>query len=128
MAKDTKKRRKLLDGLVSGSVLAEADGIVCVYQHHAHAHERGETHGVTCVIGEHQERATVGNESAMQSDPVHHRCHAELAHPVVKIIAAGVLSRDGARALEQRVVRAGQIGRAAEDLRQRRPDYVEHRL
>ena len=83
-------------------------------------HQRRHAHGIARVVGEHQERAAVGTEAAVQRHAVHDRGHAELAHAVVDVVAGGIVGRDGLRVLAEGVVRAGEVRRAAEQFGQRR--------
>ena len=83
------------------------------------------------VVGERQERAAVRNEAAVQREAVHDRGHAELAHAVVDVVAAPlVAARDASlrSPCQCREVRAGQVGRAAEQFRQRRRERLERDL
>ncbi len=120
--------RHVLHRLVRRAVLAEADRVVRVDEDHALLHQRRHAHGVARVVGEHQERAAVRDESAVQRDAVHDRGHAELAHAVVQVVAADVVAGNGLRPLVVRVVRAGQVGRSAEHLGNRGAEHVEHLL
>ncbi len=63
----------------------------------------------------------------MQGDAVHRRAHAELAHAVEHVIAAAFASDDPG-GLHHREVRPGEVGRAAEQLRQRGHQHLEHPL
>ena len=47
---------------------------------------------VARVVGEHQERAAVGNQAAVQRHAVHDRGHAELAHAVVEVVAGRIVA------------------------------------
>ena len=69
------------------------------------------------VVGEDQEGAGIGDHPAVQRHAVHRRRHAVLAHAVVDV-AAGVVGRvEGLHALDEGVVGAGEVGRAADHLR-----------
>ena len=104
----------MLDRLVRGAVLAEADRVVRQNEDAAQADQRRHAQGVARVVGEHEERAAVRNEPAVRSEAVHDGGHAELAHAVKEIVAARVGRRQRLRELVQRVVRAREIGGAAE--------------
>ncbi len=59
--------RDVLDGLVRRAVFAEADGVVRAARRSLRRpHQRRHAHGVARVVGEHQERAAVRNEAAVQ--------------------------------------------------------------
>ena len=63
----------------------------------------------------------------MQGHAVHGRRHAVLAHAPVDVAARIVRDVEGRRALDEGVVRAGQVGRAADHLRDGREEVVEGR-
>ena len=71
------------------------------------------------IIGEDQEGAAIGDHAAVQRHAVHRRGHAELADAVIDV-AAGIIRR-GQRldVLGFGVVRAGEVGRAADRRRER---------
>ena len=119
---DQSQRRRVLDALVRRAVFTEADRVVREDVDHALLHQRRHADRVAAVVAERQEGAAVRNEAAVQRQAVHHRGHAELAHAVVDVAAVvgravfGKSQRRRARRLRQ--VRAGQVGRAAEQLGQ----------
>ena len=80
----------MLDRLMRGAVLAEADGIVREHVDALHAHQRRETDCVARVVGEHQEGADIGHEATMQAQAVGYGAHAELAHAVKDVLAAQI--------------------------------------
>ncbi len=116
---------QLLDRLVGRAVFAEADGVVGEHVDHPLLHQRRHAHGVACVFHEHQEGRAVGNQAAVQGDTVHDRGHAELAHAVIHVVARGILGHHRLAALPQGQVGAGQVRRAAEQLRQQRAEGVQ---
>ena len=63
----------MLDRLVRRAVLAEADRVVREHVDDAQLHQRRHAHGVAPVVGEHEERAAVGDEAAVQREAVHDR-------------------------------------------------------
>ena len=80
----------MLDRLVGGAVLAEADRVVGPHVGDRQLHERRQPDGGAHVVGEHEERAAVDPGAAVQGDAVHHRAHAVLAdaevqHPAVDV-------------------------------------------
>ena len=62
-----------------------------VHEIDAQAHQRRHAHGIARVIRERQERAAVGNESAVRRDAIEYRRHTEFADSEVHIVAAGRL-------------------------------------
>jgi hypothetical protein len=125
--RDEAQARQVLDGLVRRTVLAEADRIVREHEHDAVAHQRSHAHGVARVVRKHQERAAVGDETSMQRDAIHDRAHAEFADAVVEVVAP-LRPADRLRSFPIRVVRAGQVGRTAEQLGHHGAEHVEHLL
>ncbi len=116
---------QLLDRLVGRTVFAEANGIVSEHVEHTLLHQRGHTHGIACVLHEHQEGRTVGNQTAVQGDAVHDRGHAELAHAVIHVVARGIFGDYRLATLPQRQVGAGQVRRSAEQFRQQRAKGIQ---
>ena len=86
--RDRAQRRQMLDRLVRRAVFAEADRVVRHHVDDALAHQRGEPDRRAAIIGEHQERAGIRNDAAMQRHAVHRRRHAVLADAVVDVAAA----------------------------------------
>ena len=84
------------------------------------AHQRREPDRGRGVIGEDQERAAIGNEAAMQRDAVHRRRHA---HARARRSGCSgrrkIVGADRLHALGDGEIGMGQIGRAAEQVRQR---------
>jgi len=70
------------------------------------------------VIREHQEGAAVRESGRHAGTRVHRRAHAELAH-AVETRNCRALAPDDPGGLYHREVRPGEVGRAAEQLRQR---------
>ena len=62
------------------------------------------------------------------AEAVHHGAHAELAHAVEDVVAADCARARRPWSLGHRQVGAGQVGRAADQLRQRGHERVEHVL
>uniref|UniRef100_A0A0N5A0Q4 Transcriptional regulator n=1 Tax=Parastrongyloides trichosuri TaxID=131310 RepID=A0A0N5A0Q4_PARTI len=90
----------------------------------AHAHQRAQTDRRAAVVREHHEGPAVRDQAAVQGHAVHGGGHAELAHAVVQI-APGVVRRvHDLRVLDEGVVRASQVRRAADQF----GDGGEHRL
>ncbi|MNM96841.1 hypothetical protein D3C81_1093330 [compost metagenome] len=117
----------MLDRLVGGAVLAQADGIVCQHVDHAQPHQRGHADGVARVVREGHEGAAVGDQPAVQRHAVHHRRHAELAHAVADVVAVPFVV-DPDRSLHIGQVGTGEVGRAAQQLRQGRRQRFQAEL
>ena len=92
------------------------------------AHQRGEPDRRAAVIGEHQERAGIGDDAAMQRHAVHRGGHAVLADAVVDEAAGEIGGRHRLHRLGARVVGAGEIGRAADHFRHRRHQRSRARI
>jgi hypothetical protein len=118
----------VLDRLVCGAVLAEADAVVREHVHDAQLHQGRHADGVAAVVGEGQEGAAVGDEPAVQRHAVHDRGHAELAHAVVDMPAAGLPRTHGAAVAEVRQVRSGEVGTAAQQFRHSWRQRLQHVL
>mmetsp|Transcript_6189 Transcript_6189/g.24949 ORF Transcript_6189/g.24949 Transcript_6189/m.24949 type:complete len:367 (-) Transcript_6189:960-2060(-) len=115
-ARDQAQAGDMLDGLVGRAVLTQADGVVRHHVDDALLHQRGHADGVAAVIAEGQEGAAVRNEAAVQRQPVHDRCHAELANAVVDVAPAARAGTHCAAAGEVGQVRSREVGAAAEHL------------
>ena len=79
------------------------------------------------VVDEVEERRRERQQAAVQRDPVRGRRHRVLAHAVMDVAAAVRARLEVALALEVRLGRGIEIGRAADELGQRRRDRVHHR-
>ncbi len=124
---DGAQRGQVLDRLVGRAVLAQADGVVGHHVDDPGLHQRAQADGRAAVVGEGQEGARIGDDAAVQGHAVHGRGHAELAHAVVDV-TAGVVGRvERLHALDEGVVRAGQVGRAADHVGDRRDQLVQGR-
>ena len=102
------QRREVLDRLMRGSVLTESNRVVCEHEYRADPHERRHAQRAAAIVGEGEERAAVGNECTVQCESIHDRCHSELTHPVVQIVARRA-GADRPRATPEREVRPGEI-------------------
>ncbi len=118
---DEAQAGRLLDRLVRRAVFAQTDGVVREDVDDPLLHQRAHAHAVARVVGEHQEGAAVGQEAAMQRHAVHHGHHAEFAHAIRQIVErrAGRGLLEGMRGLDRGEVGTGQVGRTAEQARQR---------
>ena len=124
--RDRAQRGEVLDRLMRRTVLAETDRVVRHYIDDAGLHQRRQTDRRAGVIGEGQERAAIGNEPAMHGDAVHRGAHPMLADAEMDIAAGEIAGLDVGLVLGLGVVRRGQVGRAADQLRHRRHQRVEH--
>ena len=104
--------RQLLDRLVGGAVLAQADRVVRVDVHHRDPHQRREPHRGLHVVEEVEERRAEGAEP-VQDEAVHDRAHGVLAHAVVHVAAAVVAALHRAAVLDLGERGGLQVGRAA---------------
>ena len=95
---------------------------------HALAHQRRQPDRRPAIIGEHEERAAVRNDAAMQRQAVHRRGHAVLADAVMDIGAREVARLDDRVQLGERAVRACQIGRAADQTGDDGQQLLDHLL
>ena len=119
--------RRMLDRLVRRPVLAQADRIVREDVDRAHAHQRREAQRVARVVGEHEEGAAVGNRGRRaargRSSPrtcrtrARRRTRSCRCHPRPTTFEV----------FDHGQVGAGQVGRAADELRQRRDQRLERR-
>ena len=113
---------RMLDALMCGAVLAQANGVVREHMHHPQLHQGGHADGVAAVVAKGQERAAKGDEAAMQGHAVHDGGHAEFAHAIVDVAATVGLavSTDAQRRRGRslREVGAGQVGAAPEEFGQ----------
>ena len=94
---------------------------------HPLLHQRRHPDRIARIIGKRQEGAAVRDEAAVQRHAVHHGGHAEFPHAITQVVA-GAMVVDPDRGAHVGQVRAGQVGRATEELRQRRADCFQHDL
>ena len=90
-ARHSPQPRELFHGLMSGSVLAHAYGVVREYIEHGEIHECAHAHGAFEVVGEHEERRAVGAQSAVEHYAVAGRRHGKFAYAKVHICAVSVV-------------------------------------
>ena len=76
---------EMLDRLVGRAVFAQPDRIVRHDEERADAHQRGEPHCGTRIVGEAEEGAAIGDQPAMQRDAVDGGGHRMLADAVVNV-------------------------------------------
>ncbi|MNX84449.1 hypothetical protein D3C86_1162460 [compost metagenome] len=121
---DGAQGRQMLDRLVGRAVFAQTDRVMGQDVNHAHAHQGGQADRRAAVVREDHEGAGVGDDAAVQGHAVHGRAHAVFTHAPVDV-TTGVVGRvEDLGVLDEGVVRAGQVGRAADQF----GDGVEHRL
>ena len=99
----------MLDRLVGRPVLADADAVMGHHMDHPRTHQGAQTDRGTAVVGEHQERARIGDHAPVQGHAVHGRRHAELAHAVVDVAPGVIGGVKRAHALDDGIVGAGQV-------------------
>ena len=104
----------MLDRLVGGAVLADADGVMAPHEHRLGLAQGGQPHRGAHVVAEHQERAHHRQHAAVQRHAVGHRPHRVLTDAIEQLAASGVLcgqhlgSHVGAGV-------AGEVGAAADE-------------
>ena len=107
----------MLDGLVRGPVLTQADGVVCPRVDDVGLAERGQPDRGAHVVGEDEEGPTHGQHAAVRGHAVHDGAHPVLADPVVHLGAAGGGPRLDHRPLDQDAVVPGEVGGAGHQAR-----------
>ncbi|MGY4486278.1 hypothetical protein ACVWWR_005469 [Bradyrhizobium sp. LM3.2] len=118
----------MLDRLVRGAVLTQADGVVGHHMNDADPHQGRKADRRTAVVGEGEEGAAIGNEAAVQREAVHRGRHAMLADAVMDVIACERVARHRSLRLGMRQVRMRQVCGAADQPGNRPGDAVEHLL
>ena len=133
--RDRPQRGHVLDRLVGGAVLAEADRVVRPHVDDRRLHHRGQAHGTAHVVAEGEERAAVGAGGPVQRDAVEDRAHRVLADAEVQRAAVGLgvphlggdrLRAERVRALHRGVVALREVRRAAPQLGQHVGQRLEH--
>ena len=128
-ARDVPQRGDVLDRLMGGSVLPEADGVVGPHEGDGPPHQRCEPDGGSHVVAEGEERAAVGPGAAMHADPVQDGAHGVLTDAEVQGAPVGVSrehpglpvgGQEARFALHGGVVGLGQVRGAAPQLGQLR--------
>src|SRR5699024_8461949 len=122
---DRAQRGEVFDRLVRGTVLAEADRVMRPDEQGRHLLQGGQADRRSLVVAEDEERAAVGAGAAVEGDAVADETGGELADAEVDVppvLVAGeglgrpVRGQEARLALDQGVVRTGQIGRPAPEL------------
>mmetsp|Transcript_22929 Transcript_22929/g.40811 ORF Transcript_22929/g.40811 Transcript_22929/m.40811 type:complete len:342 (+) Transcript_22929:619-1644(+) len=120
---------EVLDGLVGGAVLAEADGVVGHDKDGAGLRERGHADGGAHVIREDEEGGAVRDEArAVEAHAVGDGAHAMLAHAKADVaLGVGTLLEVTVH-LHQSHVGGREVGGAADEAGHCGRDGVQHRL
>src|SRR5580700_4630026 len=106
----------MLDRLVRGTVLADADRIVREDEDNVNAHQRREPNRRPAVVGEDEETRTERDESTVEGDPVQDRTHRMLTDAEVEIASTIVVAGEVAAVLDVGEGRFVEVGRAAEEV------------
>ena len=118
----------MLDRLMRRTVFSQSDGIVSHHMDDADAHQGRQPDRGAAVIGEGEKGASVWDKAAMQRDAIHCRCHGVLADAIVNIAAVKGTGTHRLVCPGARQVGMGEIGRAAQQIRQGFRDRVDHQL
>ena len=133
--RDRPQRGQVLDRLVGGAVLAQADRVVGPHVDDRRLHHGGQADRAAHVVAEGEERAAVRAGGPVQGDAVEDRAHRVLADPEVQRAAVGLgvphlrgdrLRAERVRALHRGVVALGEVRRAAPQLGQHVGQRLEH--
>ena len=116
---------QMLHRLMRRAIFAKADRVMGHHIDDALAHQGGQADRRAAIIGEHQKRAAIGNDAAMQRQSIHRRRHAMFADAVIDIAAGIIGCGKGFHVLRLGVVGAGQVGRAAQRIGQCRVDDIK---
>src|ERR1700678_2857977 len=114
--RDGAEHGELLDGLVRGSIFAEADGIMREDEERVRLHQGGHADGRLGVIREGEEGGTEGNKAAMFGHAVDRGTHGELADAEEDVAACGI-DVEVCAGLKDGFGRGGEVSCAAEELR-----------
>ena len=112
------KSADCFDGLMSRTILANADRIVRKDIDHRQFGEASETNRRPTIVGKDQKSGTGRLENAMVGNPVHNGTHPVLANPESDIATGPVLGIEVFVALNVVQSRSVQIGAAADHERQ----------
>ena len=72
------------------TILAQANRIVGEDINSALSHKRRHSNRVSRVLHEDEEGATIGNETPVEGNAIHHRCHGEFSNAVINVVALGI--------------------------------------
>ena len=133
-ARDGTVGSQVLDRLMGGAVLANADGVVGPHEDRRDLHEGRETGRGTHVVGEDEEGSAVATGQTRQGDAVEDATHGVLAHTEVDgatvgatwiLLGAAVLGQEGVGPLHGGVVGAGEVCRSAPQLGKLRTESAQ---
>ena len=125
---DQPQRHDVLDRLVRGAVLADADGVVGPHEHGLGLRDGRQADRRAHVVGEHQEGAADGQHATVQRGADQGRAHGVLADAERDLRAARLVGGEQRLALERETDVAGQIGAAGDEAGHDAVDGVEHLL
>ena len=104
----------MFDRLVRRTVFAQTDGVVRVDEDRTQLHQSRHANGVAGVVREREERAAIGNETAVERNAVLDGAHAEFANAVADVATAHVVACKTLHTGPVGEVRTRKVGRAAE--------------
>jgi hypothetical protein len=117
--------RQVLDGLVGGAVLAQADRVVGEDEHDRQLHDRCHPHGGPDVVAEDEEGRPVDDQPAVRGHGVQGRSHGGLPHPEVQVAPAPGPRRHVGVRREQGLGGRADVGRPADELGHDRGQRVQ---
>ena len=105
--------RQVLNRLMGRSVLADDDAVMREHEDDVGLHEGREANSGPKVIGEHEERGSVRQHTAVKCHPVDESPHGVLADAEMEVVAASIIEPEVAVPDQQRLGRGTQIRRPA---------------
>ena len=118
----------MLNRLMRGAVFAQSDGIMRHHMDDADTHQRRQPDRRPAVVREGKKRAAIWDEAAVQRYSVHGGRHGVLPNAIVNITAVERGRTHRPVTFGARQVGMGKVGRAAQQIRQRFGDRVDHEL
>ena len=109
-----------------GAVLAHTYAVVGEDEDGVRLHDRREADRGAHIVGEHEERAGVRDEPAVHRHAVDDVAHGMLPYAEVDVSAVSLARPEVTVAVEMRVVRGCEVGRAADQFREACSDGVQH--
>ena len=82
-------------------IFTEPNRVVRKNEYLADLHERRHPQGVTRIIREHQKSSAIGNQSAVQCQPIAQRRQRKFTNPKINIVAIRLVASDCPRARPQ---------------------------
>ena len=118
---------QVLNGLVGGAVLADADRVMGKHEHHRQLHEGRQADRRFHVVAEHQERRGVRTQ-VRQRHAIGDRAHGVFTDTEVQVASAVVVGTETPGAVERKVGlgRGRQVRRAAEQPRDLPGEGIQH--